>query len=383
MTKAERGVAVPVDGTGGRAAWPDAAKGVLIVLVVLWHSSLWMHENVNAGVEGIWRQFGLFMTPFRMPLFFFISGYLASRALARPLAGTRRRTLGLYWIYVIWSIVFLARQFIPMASTTPPRPLGILTALILPTSFWYLWALPFYFLFCFVAVRVLGRRSGWLLVPLTALALCSPLVHSWSSQILSEPYDAVKLPSVMRNLVWFYAGTQLRPLWDRMMRTASWGRLVVGVTTYAAAFALVEIFSPPSDDGSWTIVPLSFIALFVSSQLLGLLTYRSRGADVLQRLGRDTLPIYVFHLFIISAVSAVAKITHLDTFLADHLPVASSLVPPLLTVLIIPFTLWAASLIRRSPLRWLLVAPTAVVGAAADRPAVAGSDTRMATKAAE
>ena len=69
-------------GQTDRTLWVDAAKGLCIILVVLFHSTLgvekdighvtWMHTVIE------WAK------PFRMPDFFLISGLFLSARIARP-----------------------------------------------------------------------------------------------------------------------------------------------------------------------------------------------------------------------------------------------------------------------------------------------------------
>ena len=85
-----------------RLAWIDFSKGLCMVLVVLYHLSLWMETEVHSG-PGFWWVISDALNPLRMPLFFFISGYLSISALRRPLGSSRSRTIGLYYVYVLWT----------------------------------------------------------------------------------------------------------------------------------------------------------------------------------------------------------------------------------------------------------------------------------------
>jgi uncharacterized membrane protein YcfT len=65
-----------------RIDWLDIAKGMSIILVVIYHTHLYhdFHEiapDLYARISGI-------MTPIRMPLFFTVSGFLAASAVQAP-----------------------------------------------------------------------------------------------------------------------------------------------------------------------------------------------------------------------------------------------------------------------------------------------------------
>ena len=63
-----------------RVGWPDVAKGVCIILVVLWHV-VTKHAIAVAGagpVTDAWATLNAQLLPLRMPLFFLISGMFAA-----------------------------------------------------------------------------------------------------------------------------------------------------------------------------------------------------------------------------------------------------------------------------------------------------------------
>ena len=137
-------------GRNMRLDWPDVAKGFCMVLVVLWHVALWMRDEFGgATAVAPWAVVAHYFSPLRMPLFFFISGFLSARALARPLQESRRRTIGLYYLYSLWTCLFLSRLFIPQARDGGQAPSlsDLALSLLMPTSYWYLWALPAFFIF--------------------------------------------------------------------------------------------------------------------------------------------------------------------------------------------------------------------------------------------
>lgn len=332
-----------------------------MVVVVLWHSSLWMTNEINKGKPGVWFQIGLGLVPLRMPLFFFISGHLAARAVRRPLDATRGRTLGMMYLYVVWTAIFVSRLLIPQARGGGPIPAWYewVLALALPTSFWYLYCLAAYFLLTHVMLRRAGQHVVWLLLPLAALSVIAPLVREWTSGIVTPPLDAVKASSLMANLVWFVAGTRLVNPWAWLMQRARWIFAVAGVVLYGIIFWAALRFGAVGEL-SWHMVPLSVLGLVTMSQILALTPMKVPLMRLLQRIGRDTLPIYTFHLFLISLVSAAVKMTGLTHLLRQHLEVVNWVVPPLMTLAILPTTRLVAALIRRSPVSFLLEPPEMV-----------------------
>jgi uncharacterized membrane protein YcfT len=337
---------------GARYLWVDAAKGICMALVVLRHFSLWFEGEINGGSAALWWTVSEFLSPLRMPLFFFLSGFLAVRALSRPLRASQARTIGLYVIYALWTFLFLARLFIPAARGGGEAPTAgeLALSLILPTSFWYLWALPAFFLLAWALRKVLGRHLVWALVPLAVLSIAGQSIEDATLGVLTDPMDALKLGSVSENAVWFVLGVVGRPLWLAAMERASVLRLVGGVAGYAAAYALLaaaDLLGPGK-------IVLAVVALWVSLNALALLDMRTPVMRAFAAVGRMTLPVYIFHIFAISAISGVVGIIGLDVVLGANVPLWGTIVPPVAATVVIIACRLVGGWILRSRARWLL-----------------------------
>lgn len=69
-----------------KALWINQIKGLCICLVVIYHSVITFYPHLDGlqhPLSGLlakcWVYFNLYLAPFRMPVFFFISGYLIRR----------------------------------------------------------------------------------------------------------------------------------------------------------------------------------------------------------------------------------------------------------------------------------------------------------------
>src|SRR5690349_20157208 len=71
-----------------RTQWADVAKGVCILLVVLWHVIMKHYLEIDWRLRlpspGAWGTFGEQLLPLRMPVFFTISDMFAVAAVNRP-----------------------------------------------------------------------------------------------------------------------------------------------------------------------------------------------------------------------------------------------------------------------------------------------------------
>ena len=66
--------------------WINQIKGLCICLVVIYHSVITFYPHLSTFQHPLsevlskcWIYFNLYLAPFRMPVFFFISGYLIRR----------------------------------------------------------------------------------------------------------------------------------------------------------------------------------------------------------------------------------------------------------------------------------------------------------------
>ncbi|MET8045790.1 acyltransferase [Micromonospora sp. NPDC005215] len=273
-----------------RAQWADAAKGVCIILVVLWHvvvkDYLQIDWHVGVPVPGLWGTLGEQFLPLRMPLFFTISGVFAANAAQRPWrVVARSRIAGFLYLYIVWLLIHTA-----VLAAAPELPtdratsaLGLLEQLtITPSNLWYLYALALYFTVAKATRRV---PRALVLVPAAALSAIA------AAGLLDTPGNRAGL---YQNLVFFLAGLSLRPQIERWAATASGRRLVLTSGAYALALAAMAAAGAQQWFGVWTAV--SVLAVIFGITAAARLARWSALSEPLARLGRITLPIYVVHM---------------------------------------------------------------------------------------
>ncbi|MEU8082324.1 acyltransferase [Micromonospora sp. NPDC049101] len=281
---------VPADRQSHRAQWADAAKGVCIILVVLWHvvvkDYLQIDWHVGVPVPGLWGTLGEQFLPLRMPLFFTISGVFAANAVQRPWRVVARgRIAGFLYLYAVWLLIhtaiLAAVPQLPTDRATTAR--GLLEQLtITPSNLWYLYALALYFTIAKATRRV---PRALVLVPAAALSAIA------AAGLLATPGNRAGL---YQNLVFFLAGLYLRPRIERWTATASPRRLVVTSGAYVLALAAMAAAGAQQWFGVWTLV--SVVAVIFGITAAARLARWSALSEPLARLGRITLPIYVIHM---------------------------------------------------------------------------------------
>ncbi|WP_432540616.1 acyltransferase family protein [Kineococcus sp. SYSU DK002] len=268
-----------------RLPWVDTARGAAIVLVITHHAVLF------TTAEGLghpaWTAANETLRLLRMPLFFFLSGLLAVRAVHRPWPDLlRRRTTNDLWVYLLWaSAAFAAFTLLPYArDDVPPGPRGWLdqTLLLPDNGAWYLLALALYL--------PLGRLTR--AVP-TAVLL--PAAAALAAAL--GPGQLVRYSFVWSDLltlfVFFAAGLRLH---GPALRVATRVPGPLAVTALAAATGLLALATTAL---GLTQVPGVRLLVGAAAVLAGCAVAvrlaPTRAGRALAHVGRRTLPVYVTH----------------------------------------------------------------------------------------
>ncbi|RLP88469.1 acyltransferase [Micromonospora sp. BL4] len=273
-----------------RAEWADAAKGVCIILVVLWHvvvkDYLQIDWHIGVPVPGLWGTVGEQFLPLRMPLFFTISGVFAANAVQRPWrVVARSRIAGFLYLYAVWLLIHTAilaavPDFPTDRATSVPGLLEQLT--VTPSNLWYLYALALYF-----TIAKVVRRAPRVLV----LAPAATLSAVAAAGLLATPGNRAGL---YQNLIFFLAGLYLRPRIERWAPTATGRRLALTSGAYVLALAAMAAAGAQRWFGVWPVVSVVAVAFGITAAArLGRWPALSTR---LATLGRSTLPIYVIHM---------------------------------------------------------------------------------------
>jgi threonine dehydratase len=282
--------------TGDRQKWVDVAKGCCILLVVLYHvvdkQYLPSFELPSVAREG-WTAVVMGLVPLRMPLFFLISGFLASRSALRPWRiALGPRVLGPYYLYVVWLLIHLAWFAVLPDISGEGRalddPAGFLLNLVIATtSLWYLYALAVYFLLA-KAARMWPRATL-----VVAASVNVAVAAQWIGA--RDQYAAL-----LQNLVFFLAGVYLPKLVHRLAGLQR--RRVVAIGSSVVLLVLLVLKRVLDADG----VPGLLLLLSALACIAGV-SASSWAADVslpgarlLAHIGRGTLPVYVLHLLFLS-----------------------------------------------------------------------------------
>lgn len=318
-----------------REGWPDVAKGICIILVVLWHVvTKHMIEVPGAGaVTSGWVTLNAQLLPLRMPLFFLVSGMFSGRAVtARSGGGWRMRAGRLALVYVVWVLVqTFALALTPDFATARATDAGELLAQLTfsPTNLWYLLALAVYLL--------IARLTRY--VP-TAVLLPAAFVVSAVAASGVLP-DLGNLWQVMQNLFFFLAGLRLRDVVEQFARQSGALRAFMLGAAYTAAAAVVGVLGMRQWPGVWPL--LSILAVVFGITACAILDRRMGAiARPLRWIGRRTLPIYVIHMIPLALLDGALRSTGIRTF-----PLIEAVEPIVLTAVVIAMCLATHALLVR------------------------------------
>lgn len=286
-----------------RLPWIDTAKGVSILLVVFWHVLL-LAKFAAFTPEEIYRTINSPLLLIRMPLFFFISGFLLSRSIHTFLEDfILNKIMPLVWTYTIWTLIYTVAQgrdaFYLISSWWSPQ-----------LHLWFVLALILY--------RILGYllQRFSLLAILVALIVCVVFSHPL---VFGGDWLTTIQQRIPKNAFYFLTGCWfgqfLFPWIGRL--PWFWGSIGSGL---AATFYAFDVEIGVAIGGVLAGLSLSVI----------ITTYFEAISRILSFFGRHSLEIFLIHFGLVTASIKIFSfiympnilITPCATLLSATLPIA-------------------------------------------------------------
>ena len=289
-----------------KALWINQIKGLCICLVVIYHSVITfyphleaLHAPLSVLLAKCWVTFNLYLAPFRMPVFFFISGYLVRRYIDEVDWKTcvDKRLWSIIWVLALWGVLQWQALTHLNAWLAPDRDLntasnaayadslsGFITGMLTAsTSLWYLYALVVYFTLC----KLLSR---WKLPLIGLLALVSIAIN-----FLPLPWWGMN--SVVRNMIYYSLGAWYGVQLMAWMQARVWRRDALAVAAFGVVSVVLWFVGVP--------LPLSLLSILLIMALFYRLEQRfAVGPDnLLNVVGSNTIAIYTTHRILIEGVS--------------------------------------------------------------------------------
>ncbi len=289
-----------------KALWINQIKGLCICLVVIYHSVITfyphleaLHAPLSVLLAKCWVTFNLYLAPFRMPVFFFISGYLVRRYIDEVDWKTcvDKRLWSIIWVLALWGVLQWQALTHLNAWLAPDRDLntasnaayadslsGFITGMLTAsTSLWYLYALVVYFTLC----KLLSR---WKLPLIGLLALVCIAIN-----FLPLPWWGMN--SVVRNMIYYSLGAWYGVQLMAWMQARVWRRDALAVAAFGVVSVVLWFVGVP--------LPLSLLSILLIMALFYRFEQRFSVSpdNLLNVVGSNTIAIYTTHRILIEGVS--------------------------------------------------------------------------------
>ncbi|MCE4268212.1 acyltransferase [Rhodococcus sp. MS16] len=300
--------------TKTRTLWVDIAKAIAIVLVVLYHSALFL--VADDLTPEYWTKINRTFQTFRMPLFFFAAGLFASSVINRSWAMLWKSRLALLaWTFILWTVLRYAFFWI-VPSPLPldeSNPVLLLMAPVWPqTGLWFLHALAIFF--------VAAKAMKVLRIP--------PVVQVVGAALVSAAFFAgvsvgnISYNGMFQYFVFFLTACHYREqITQGIQSLPRWSFIVAGLAFGAIGGAAQALGSEQVYGVMFVVSAAAVIAGLTFSRAIENLP----GASKVAWVGEHTLPIYVSHVLIIAGIAAILgqfRDVHLIDTLGPLLPIA-------------------------------------------------------------
>lgn len=345
-----------------RLGWLDALRGFTMLLVVTNHVAL-----KSFGMQIRWSAALQFFLLFRMPLFFFISGFLAYKASrvwnARTLG---ELTLKKMRVQIIPTVVFFL-LFLAMVPTTPfLHNLDEALASSMKAGYWFtivlLYMLLTFYLFSYVESKLFRGYPAppILILLLFIVSLCLfetcylPRHFSWALGYKGQPNEFLNYTSLVemfRYFPFFLYGAIVHRYWERAQRLMD-SRWFFPVVVVLALLTTLEVIKWHNLRLEWASLPhtlamfllLTMVFMFFRhySDFFSDKTALGRG---LQFIGRRTLDIYLLHYFFLPKLPMVGEFFRLNrhNFILDTTAALA------VALVVVAFCVITSQLLRVSP----------------------------------
>lgn len=335
-----------------RMEWLDALRGFTMILVVAYHvaqTSFGQSIKLSASLP--------LLVLFRMPLFFFISGFLAYKP---DFNWTRGRLKSMVWkklkIQVIPAFVFLC---IFIVVRMPNFEEGFVQCMEKSTKggYWFTWSLLHMFIFYYVFAYIENhfKRRSW--IPITILwftALCAYAtlyMPSWFNYHKEPFFQYTSLVETLRFFHFFLLGNIVRRYWCGWQRLFD-SRWFFPLVAVVAFFCCADALKWHTLRLQWANLPrtaamyLLMLTVFMFFRYYrNHLTQAHRRGQFLQYIGRRTLDIYLLHFIFLPKLKFVGKFLDANrpNFITDIVCSVS------VAVVVIGFCCLTSNILRMSP----------------------------------
>ncbi len=307
-----------------KALWLNQIKGLCICLVVIYHSVITFYphlEGLSHPLSGLlakcWIYFNLYLAPFRMPVFFFISGFLIRRYVESVAweGCIDKRIWSIVYVLVLWAMLQWLGLSLINAWLAPERDLSNAANAAYADSF--------------------SSFLHGLITASTSLVLASITIN-----FLPLPWWGMN--SVVRNIVYYSLGAWYGATVMEIIKTVPLRRYAIGLTLSFVAAVLLWFANVP--------LLLSLFSIVLVMKFFWQMEQRFPPGEnnILNVVGSNTIAIYTTHRILVEGFSlALIPLLNQGRF-SPVAELALLLVYPFLSLLICTLVgLWVRKLSTR------------------------------------
>ena len=349
-----------------RLEWLDALRGFTMIMVVANHVC-----NFTFDLPYQYSSSMHFLILFRMPLFFFVSGFLAYKSgLTWNLPTFGSLLSKKFKVQTIPTIIFFLLGAAILGESFMPT---VLQWLSVPTKggYWFtitlLYMFIIYYLFCYLESKLPKSIPSWLpIVVLLVVSLCfyetcyQPKYFAWAMGHRGPRNEFVRYASLEQLFMYFpffIYGNIVRRYWNQAQRLMD-SRWFYPIVILLALFTALDSQKWHVMKGAWAILPLT-IARFSLLTIVFMyfrhyqqyLTRFTVVGSTLQYIGRRTLDIYLIHLLFLPNLPTIGLFfkTYRHNFIMD------TTLSVLIALVVIGFCCITSNILRISPFfkKWL------------------------------
>lgn len=292
-----------------RIEWIDSLRGLIMLFVVLFHVE--NYSLVGGNIQGM----DSFFAMFRMPLFLFVSGFLAFKANQQPDFGTVRRVLAkklrvLILPTLFFGLLYTLTVFASRHGFSARTAIGCFFESDHKLGYWFTWVLfPMFVVYYLVSYLMRNRQLYVRQITLACVALVCYLLSLLGTHFYQKYGIAnfLSLYNFLQYFQFFIFGTIFSCYRERMFQ---WLDKKYSTTAVLVLFVVCYIVRNEVMGMSAPFFKLMSKGLLEVGRFMGVMTFvalfrcysdffssKTAIGRFLQYTGRHTLDVYMLHFF--------------------------------------------------------------------------------------
>lgn len=262
----------------------DIAKGIGILLVVFGHTMSPVMEGHNV-LEWLYSVIYVF----HMPLFFFISGFVATKLVSKPLPKVqllKQRVVRLMLPYLTWAIIYLPMKALMSEHVRFSAQYKWYSFFLGNNPDGQLWFLYVLFLISvFMILFVTQKNIGIFTVIFMIVSVFAPLIP------FSIGFTSITLNFSLYQIGFFFAGTLIALKFDYYKIVRNHFAFAISVLVFISYSIMLFI----NKNTIWYLQTLVAVCAVYACLYLSVLLTKTKVQNLLSGLGKKSMEIYILH----------------------------------------------------------------------------------------